>query len=135
MPTRVQDLLVEVQRLHLHRVPQPPRPVLRSQFVPREGSTNLLCLERRFVRLQNNITQRVHIKYSEVVVVRARKHVPERSSYQIQLDGLQDRLLTNLCPTRYTRTCRRCNRSRTDRTVFPSGDRGWGSSSPASSPY
>jgi len=51
VPTRMQDLLVEVQSLHLHRVPQSPRPVLRSQLVPREGPTNLLRLERGLVRL------------------------------------------------------------------------------------
>ena len=82
MPTRVQDLLVEVQRLHLHRVPQSSRPILCSQLVPREGPTNLLRFERRLVCLQYDITQRVHVEYSEVVVIRARKYVPERSSYQ-----------------------------------------------------
>lgn len=77
MPAGVEDLLREVQRIHLHRVPQtwPRYPVL-SSLIPGQRSTNLLCLERRLVGLQNNVVKGVRIVYPEVVVVRSGQYMP-----------------------------------------------------------
>lgn len=53
MPARVQDLLVEVQRLERHVLPHASwaHAVLHAWLVPWKRTPDLLCLERRLVRL------------------------------------------------------------------------------------
>jgi len=74
MPTRVKNLLVEVERVQLHGIPQRPRTRFDSGLS--HGSANLLGLEGRLVCLQNDVIECVGIEYPEVVVVRPRQHVP-----------------------------------------------------------
>jgi len=80
MPTRVKNLLVEVERVQLHGIPQCPW----TRFHPGFGhwSANLLGLERRLVRLQDDVIECVGIEYPEVVVVRPRQHVPAEGKIQ-----------------------------------------------------
>lgn len=61
VPASVQDLLVKVQRVDLHRVPKSPRTgcaVLDTIF-GWSRAADLLGFEGRFVRLQDDIGQRV----------------------------------------------------------------------------
>lgn len=87
MPARMEDLLVEVERLLEHGLSEPTgrgglRAVLRAELaVRRDGPTHLLRLERRLVRLEHDVVQRVDVEYPEVVVVRACQHVPSRPPY------------------------------------------------------
>jgi hypothetical protein len=74
VPARVKNLLVEVQRVHLHGLTQRPA-VLSCGALARRDCT-LLNLERRLVRLQDNIGQVLRVVYAEVVVIRAREHMP-----------------------------------------------------------
>ena len=69
VPTRMQDLLVEVQRVRLHRVPKPsgPSPILRSRFTG--CAADLLGLERRLIRLENHVLGCVGVVYPEVVMI------------------------------------------------------------------
>lgn len=71
MPACVQDLLVEVQSVQRHSLPEPTWScsVLCPHLVPRYRATDLLRLERRLVRLQNDVIHRVGIVYPEVIVV------------------------------------------------------------------
>ena len=70
MPARVQDLLVEVQGIKRHVFPHAAWPsVLYAHLVARERTTNLLCFERRFIRLEDHVVQRVCVVYPEVVVI------------------------------------------------------------------
>ena len=47
MPARMQDLLVEIQRLHSHVLPESAwPPVLRTHLVPWQRPTDLLRFER-----------------------------------------------------------------------------------------
>jgi len=74
MPASVQNLLVEVQRLQLHRVPEASRTrrtVLGTILSAREGASNLLGFEGRLICLQDNVTQRVGVVYPEVIVIGA----------------------------------------------------------------
>ena len=67
----MQDLLVEIQRLQCHVLPEPTwtHTVLHARLVAREGPADLLGLDRRLVRLQDHVVQGVRIKYPEIVVV------------------------------------------------------------------
>jgi hypothetical protein len=78
MPTCMQDLLVEIQRLQLHSISEPrlSRTVLSPRFHPRQWSTNFLSLESRLVCLQYDVAQRLRVVYPEIVVVRACQYVP-----------------------------------------------------------
>lgn len=86
MPARMQDLLVEVQCLKLHGVSQPAlHAILRSDLaVRRQRTTDLLRLERGFVRLQHHVVERVDVEYPQVVVIRSREHmsIPSRQDQQ-----------------------------------------------------
>ena len=79
MPASVQNLLVEVQRLQLHRVPEASRTrraVLGTILGAREGASDLLGFKGRLVCLQDNVTQRVGVVYPEVIVIGAGQDVP-----------------------------------------------------------
>jgi len=64
------NLLGEVDPLRLQTL------FLAWRF-PAPRTTNLLRLERRLVRLQHYIVVAIHVVHPEVVVVRARQHLPD----------------------------------------------------------
>lgn len=74
MPASMEDLLVEVQGFLGHILPQPSgaQTILCPKFIVWQWSANLLRFERRLICLQHDITERIHIKYPEIVMVRAR---------------------------------------------------------------
>ena len=77
MPAGMQDLLVEVQRVQRHVFPQAAWPaVLHPDLVPRQRPTHLLRLERRLIRLEYDVIERINVVYPEVVVIRSSEDVP-----------------------------------------------------------
>ena len=79
MPAGMKNLLVEVERVLSHVLPQTTGPyaVLSAGLVSRKRAAHLLCLERRLVRLQHDVTAAVDVEYAEVVMIRSRQHMPE----------------------------------------------------------
>lgn len=75
MPTSVQNLLVEVQGVQLHGIPQISRPcsAILGTILSRNGTSDLLGFESRLVRLQDDVAQCVGVIYAEVIVVGASK--------------------------------------------------------------
>ena len=71
MPARMQNLLVEVQRLECHVLPHPTAwsSVLDACLVAWQRTSDLLCLECRLVRLKDDVIQGLDVKYPEIVVV------------------------------------------------------------------
>lgn len=78
----MQNLLVEVQRLKLHRVLQPWLHAVLSYklLVTRQWPADFLRFECRLVRLQYNIVQRLHVEDAQVIVVGTGQHIPEKKS-------------------------------------------------------
>ena len=142
VPTRVQDLLVVVNVLGIDdRLAVLPPFAARAPRASSPGgalavlAANLLGLERRLVRLEDNVLSRVRVVDVEVVVVRAGEDVPARRRGKDVLDQPlpnaknEDRgmargaRLTCRRRKRCTQTCQRCSRSRTGRTACSGGDR------------
>lgn len=74
VPAGVEDLLVEVERVHRHGVAQRAA-VFQPWLVARKRTADLLRLESRLVRLKNDVGQRIRIVYPKVVVIRSGENV------------------------------------------------------------
>ena len=71
MPAGMQNLLVKIKGVQLHRIPKSTLSILHSSLLARQRP-NLFHFEGRFVRLQYDVLQGIGIVYPEIVMVRTR---------------------------------------------------------------